>query len=90
MLECPEVEAGTASVRTSFICIGKIDDIMSLNKCFLTQVVKRTESPLWRMIELSVLGIVGVPLSLFFFFCCCFCVLLATRVTPSCHTSDLV
>lgn len=85
MLEYPEVEADTASVRTSFICVGEINYIMSLNKCFLTQFVKRTESPLWCMIKLYVVGLVGVV-----FLVCCFCVLLATCVTPSCHTFDLV
>lgn len=37
---------------------------MSLSKYFLTQFIKRTALPLWRMVELSLLEILGV----FFFF----------------------
>ena len=77
MLEYPEFKADAASVRTSFIYVCESDDIVSLNKCLL-----RGQSLLQCMIELSVLGIESV-------FFCCFCVLLATCVTPSRHTSDL-
>lgn len=74
-----------ASVRTSFICVGEIDDIVFLNKRFLTQFAKKTESPLWCMIELSVLGLVGV-----FFFLLFLCFASNVCVTPSRHTSALV